>query len=856
MVPYRVFAQPLLQAFAALSVPPRIWQTRLRSLLRYFRGLPLAVRALVATASALLIGATVTSVVLFTVTFHYIYFDRTNLPDIEQFAGFEFPTIGHVYDVNGRPLAEMSREHRSITRYEEIPPIVREAILAAEDKNFFSHNGVDYSAVPRVVEKVRIGTVLNRLMRVGREDKADSLVMFRQGGSTITQQVVRGYFLRNLTDKENSNQLRPGALSYVIGARSAKKLVRKIEEIRLSVWMEEEMTTRFGSKRRAKQEILARYVSFVYMGDGQYGFATGAEHYFGRPLGTFTIDDAGNAAVLAGIPKSPRSYAPSAKNEARVLYRRNQILKLMAKRGFLSHDVARSAEQRPVQWIEAHPDGLGEYNPLRAPAVVDSALDELRSRHWKVGVEDLFQGRIQVYATADARVQRIVNQALERGLEAYEKRHPNARGIIQGSIVVLRNNDASILAEAGGRQFYNQRAASYSDFNRATQSLRQPGSAMKPIVYLAAFRQGPFTLETIVPDQPISIPDGKLAPKSISNYDGRFKGMIPLREALAESRNAVAVWITEQVGIEGVLETARRLGVETPLRPYFTTALGASEVNLLELANAYRTIASGNRARPHVIRQIVRDSGEVVEDSHEERSESVDDGALLLIQEGLRGVVRMPTGTAHALDSNSFPIAVMGKTGTTSNFRDALFVGSTFGPDGITIAVRIGFDDNHSLGPKETGARVALPVFKQIMLSVYQENLIGPAPGFPADMEGRINAYLKATSIEAPPAPQLVPPPPSPGASLTEIHELANQNWWREGGDSEDVTLRWEPIGAQPFGRLDLFNLEQTSTSRNEIMFVDRPFAAAAKLLGFPVSRSGRANPVLTVAAVVPAVRI
>ena len=751
-------------------------RTRLSWLREYFRGLPRAVRTLFITVSMFVICMTVTGAVYLSITLHYIYFDRTDLPDIEQFAKFEFSTIGHVYDLNSQPLAEMSREHRRITRYEEIPAIVRDAILAAEDKNFFSHNGVDYSTIPRVVAKIRGGTVLKRMTRVGRQDKADSLVMCRQGGSTITQQIVRGYFLRDLTEKENSNQTQPGVLSYLIGARSAKKLARKVEEIRLAVWVEEEMTRRFGSKRRAKEEILARYVSFVYMGNGQYGFATAAEYYFGRPLSSFTLDDAGEAALLAGIPKSPLSYAPDARNQARTLHRRNQILELMVKRGVLSQDAARIAEHRPIEWVAVHPDGVREANAPQAPAVVDSALDELRAGHGKSGVEDLFQGRIQVYSTADSRIQRIVSQALERGLEAYEKRHPKARGTIQGSIVVLRNSDAGILAEAGGRQFFEQRAASYGDFNRATQSLRQPGSAMKPFVYLAAFQRGPFTLETIVPDEPISVPDGsRLATKSISNYDGRFKGMIPLREALAESRNAVAIWITEQVGIDSVLETARSLGVKTPLRPYSTTALGASEVNLLELANAYRSIASGRRAHPHIIRRIVRNSGEVVANDLDGYSVSINDDALLLIQEGLRSVVRMPSGTAHALDSHNFPIAVMGKTGTTNKFKDALFVGSTFGPDGITIAVRIGFDDNRSLGSGESGARVALPVFKQIMLSVYGENLAGPAPTFPADMEDRINAYLKGPVMEAPAGQPEIPSAQWPGPTLTEFREVASR---------------------------------------------------------------------------------
>ena len=274
---------------------------------------------------------------------------------------------------------------------------------------------------------------------------------------------------------------------------------------------------------------------------------------------------------------------------------------------------------------------------------------------------------------------------------------------------------------------------------------------MKPIVYLAAFRHGDFTLETLVPDEPISVPTGGAGmPKWISNYDGLFRGPIPIRQALAESRNAVAIWITEQIGIPSILQTSRSLGVQTPLQPYATTALGASEVNLLELATAYRTIASGVLAQPYVIRQIVRDSGEAVgKGEHHRLPLSIAAGALSLIQEGLRGVVRIPTGTAHALDSRGFPIAVMGKTGTTSEFRDALFVGSTYGVDGITVAVRIGFDDNRSLGPNETGGRVALPVFEELMLRVYRDKIAGPVPSFPPQMEQRITRYLQGDAPRA-----------------------------------------------------------------------------------------------------------
>ena len=700
----------------------------------------------------LVIGVIVITATLIAAGFYHVYYDRTNLPDIGPLTRFELLKIGHVYDVNGYPLIELATEYRQIIKYEDIPPIVRDAVLSAEDKNFFSHDGVDYSIIPRILGKVRIGVLVAHLTGLRGHNGSAGPGIFPQGGSTITQQLVRGYFLRdmtvfqNLTNQENSNQLRlgvpfPRALSYLVGARSANMLVRKLEEIRLSLWLEKEMQKQFGSKRRAKEEILARYASFIYMGNGQYGFARAAKYYLGQDLTSLALIDADKAALLAGIAKSPRYYAPTASETGRVLRRRNQTLALMAENGFISQDTLKAAEQRQIPV-----DARNKVKRLRVAAVVESVLEELKTSGPDLNLENMLQGHFQVYSTVDARVQKIVNEALELGLRHYEERHPASKGLIQGSVVALRNLDASVLAETGGRQTYQERSASYSDFNRVTESLRQPGSAMKPLVYLAAFQQGHFNLETMVPDEPISVLDGEtLSMKWIANYDGQFKGMIPLREALAESRNAVAIWIAEQIGIASVLRTSRSLGVRTRLQPFVTTALGASEVNLLELANAYRTMASGIRAQPYVIRKIVRESGQVsADEKHGGAPISVDNDALALIQEGLRGVVRIPTGTAHALDSSGFPIAVMGKTGTTNDFKDALFVGSTYGPAGITVAVRIGFDDNHSLGLKETGGRVALPVFKEILLRVYREKLMGPVPEFPAQMEQNIDTYLKS----------------------------------------------------------------------------------------------------------------
>ena len=317
---------------------------------------------------------------LVSIGFYRVYFDRNDLPDIEAFVRFEFPTIGTVYDANGQPLIELAKEYRKITQYEDIPAIVRDAIIATEDKHFFSHSGVDYSAFPRVLGKVRIRALAARLIGFGGQDEVESPALLPQGGSTITQQLVRGHFLKNLTAKENSHQLQlcrnlTSRAVCLIGGRTVNMLVRKLEEIRLSLWIEKEMQQRFGSKRNAKEEILARYASFIYMGNSQYGFATAAEYYFGRPLATFTADDADEAALLAGIAKSPRYYAPSAKETERVLRRRNQTLALMAANGFISRDNVNSAEQRPIHVIARPKDKM-----LQAPAVLENVLQELKGR--------------------------------------------------------------------------------------------------------------------------------------------------------------------------------------------------------------------------------------------------------------------------------------------------------------------------------------------------------------------------------------------------------------------------------------------------------------------------------------------
>ena len=672
---------------------------------------------------------------------HHVYFDRSGLPDIEPFIRFELATTGKVYDTRGKVLIELAREYRRVVSYDEVPVILRQAVLAAEDKNFFSHSGVEYRALPRVVQK----TVVRSLATWWKGSSGGFRLLLPQGGSTLTQQLVRGYFLQNRASLEDGDVLfgeglMPRLLSAGLGVTATNKLFRKLEEVRLALWLEEEMRRRYGSKEQAKREIFARSASFHYLGNGRYGFAAASEYYFGKPLSSYAPEDAGEAALLAGIIKSPGVYAPVA-GDPRPRRRRNEILALMARNGYIPESLAERCQAEPVRVVARSPV------KTQAPAAIENVFDELK-RHGvdRFGIEDLIQGRISVRSTLDERVQTIVNEALENGLARYEKRHPGAKGSIQGSVVALRNANAAILAEAGGRHVFNDRDARYSDYNRVTGSLRQPGSAWKPLVYLAAFRQG-MDLASTVPDEPIEVSMGAdEGVKWISNYDNQFKGPIPIRQALAESRNAVAVWITREIGLDKVIRTAREMGIRTPLQPYITTALGASEVRLLELAGAYRAMASGVLAEPHVIDRVTDASGAVVYEAPQ-AARPIGSAGLRLIQEGLRGVVRLPDGTAHSLDGRGFPVPVMGKTGTTSDFRDALFVGSTYGTQGITVAVRIGFDDNRTLGEKETGGRAALPIFREIMLRVYQDKLVGPAPHFPREIEEGIDRYLATQAL-------------------------------------------------------------------------------------------------------------
>jgi penicillin-binding protein 1A len=685
-----------------------------------------------------------------------------SFPSLQALTGDPLPTIGRIEDARGEALAEMAVEYRRPTdTADKLPGVLQEALLAAEDKSFFEHPGVDFSALPRIVAKAAVASW-----------HAHRLAL-PQGGSTLTMQLVRMAFLREWTAGEGGPKtIRDTWIdrlaAAVVGVSATNKLHRKVEEIRLALWLERELQDRLGSRKLAKEEILRRYAAYVYLGDGRYGFSAAAEHYFGRPLASFDGKDASSAALLAGIPKWPGRYAPSEANLGACLRRRNHVLELMAQRGYLNEEQRVQSSAQPVRLPVAADDVAAR------SSAVHSVLDAMTGTgDGRVSSMALFEGRIRVRSSVDRRIQELLISSLEDGLKTYETRHPGRRGVVQGSAVVLANSDARILAVVGGRQLFKDRPGRSSDLNRATESRRQPGSTMKPLVYVAAFRHGDG-LDTQVLDAPVAIAmGGGRPPKWINNYDGTFRGLIPLRVALAESRNAPTVRLVTAVGIGEVVRAAHDLGIRSQLQPYVTTGLGASEVTLLELANAYRAMASEVHATPWILERVATSDGLELYRHSDATLRPIHDPALALIQEALRGVVRLPGATAHSLAS--LPEAVMGKTGTTSGFRDALFVGSTFGKGGVTIAVRVGFDDNRSLGDGETGGRVALPIFRVFVERAYERGLLGPAPLFPPAIERDIDAHLRPIA-PAPPEPEIstvASTAPAPDAMDPPVTRLA-----------------------------------------------------------------------------------
>lgn len=557
---------------------------------------------------------------------------------------------------------------RIAVRLEEVPDHLIDALLTVEDRRFYDHGALD----PRRIA----GAALSNL-RQGR---------LAEGGSTLTQQLARTLFLS--TDRT---------------------LLRKIREAVLAVALE---------RRFSKRRLLEAYVNHIYLGqnggEAIHGFGRAARFFFGRDITQLTP---GQSALLVGIIRGPSLYSPH-RHPERARARRDFVLRQMHALGHLDVD-------RLEQELEAAVD-------IRRPPTSDIDarwyVDFLRRELSPAasGLE-LGGGGWTVVSTLSPDLQRAAERSVSEGLERLERLHPGLKAQprpLQAALVALDPSTGGVLAMVGGRSY------GASQFNRATDARRQPGSAFKPLVALAALdprANPPFTLASVLRDEPLML-DTPAGPWCPSNADRAFLGPINLRAALVGSRNVPFARLGLAVGPERIVETARRVGIESPLDPYPSLALGAFEVTLLELTGAYAALAAeGRRMPPRTVQVVLDRTGRTVREPERTGERVVTPAEAYLVTSALRGVVEEGTGRGVREAGYRGPVAA--KSGTTNGSRDAWFVGYT--PE-VAVGVWVGFDDGARVGLPGSGA--ALPIFAEFLLRA-----LGPAGGrdfrFPEGVE-------------------------------------------------------------------------------------------------------------------------
>jgi penicillin-binding protein 1A len=566
-----------------------------------------------------------------------VYAYSRNLPDISKMADFQPSRTTRVYARDGSLLASLYTENRIWVPIAKIPPIVRDAFVATEDRTFYTHHGVDFYGMARAA-------------------LADYQHQRFQGASTITQQLARALFLSNEVS-----------------------VSRKIQEALLAMEIERYYT---------KSEILERYLNLIYFGAGAYGIEAASHTYFGTDVGRLTI---AQAAMLAGLPAAPSDYSPYV-NLQRAKDRQGHVLARMAAAGYITPAQKREAENAPLRLIGERPTGLQSYRYPYFTTYVNHVLNTT------FGTKAVFEGGLEVNTTLDPHLQDLAQEAVRWGVN---RAVSEGIGAHEAALVAIRPTTGEIVAMVGGAGFRLD-----NQFNRAWQAMRQPGSSFKVFVYTAAVDSG-MPATAIVDDAPVSYPNGDGTAWRPTDDDGRYFGPITLRYALAQSRNVVAVKLAEQLGIDRVITYAHRMGVTAPLDPNLSLALGSSVVSPLDMASGYATLADeGVHVDPTAIR-LVKDTygATILDDRFPQETEVVSAGTAYVMSSMLQSVINEGTGYPNAQIGR--PAA--GKTGTTSDYRDAWFVGYT--PD-LVAAVWLGNDDytrmNESYGgniPARTWAR-------------------------------------------------------------------------------------------------------------------------------------------------------
>jgi penicillin-binding protein 1A len=672
---------------------------------------------------AILVGATAGLLLVYT----------TDLPQVDALEAYRPSSITELYDDHERVIGSFALQRRVVASYEDFPPILRDALVSIEDKDFYRHSGINFWRI--------MGAAYRDLTSGGR----------LQGASTLTMQLARNLFLS-----------------------PDRSFHRKVQETMLAIQIE---------RRFTKPQIFTLYANQIALGHGTYGFEAAAQFYFSKPAKQLTLEE---AALLAGLPKGPTVYSPI-NHPDRAQRRRNLVINAMLEDGKITAAQAADSRSAPLVLHLAHdPNSL-------APYFVEEIRRYLENKY---GADQVHEGGLKVYTSLDVELQKAANQAVLDGLAAYERRHgwkghvdnvvangvvldkyfhpdwddePEVNGYIhalvtsagtgiatvkfgrylaalgqtdvawtrqklanilktgdvcyvkilalgangaarvsleqdsgaQGSLLAIDNATGGIKAMMGGRDF-NQ-----SKFDRVTQSMRQVGSSFKPYVYTTVIDQGASPDDTIL-DEPVSFetPSGPYTPH---NYDEKFEGIITLRRALAQSRNIPALKLANKIGIKTVIEYAERFGITARLPPYLPVALGAAEITLMEQTSAYSVFPNdGVRVIPRYITRVTDYEGRVLEEDFPDVKDVISQRTARVMTAMLREVVLHGTGIAAA----KLPFPVAGKTGTTNDFTDAWFMG--FSPT-MTCGVWVGYDEKRSLGAKETGAHAALPIWMNFM---------------------------------------------------------------------------------------------------------------------------------------------
>jgi penicillin-binding protein 1A len=545
-----------------------------------------------------------------------------------------------------------------------------------------------------------------------------------EGGSTITQQLTKVLFLT-----------------------PDKSLERKMKEAVLALELE---------RRYAKDRILEMYLNQVYFGHGAYGVEAAARTYFGKSVSELNVRE---AALLAGLPRAPTTYSPFDHPDA-ARRRRQIVLSRMVDFGAL-----KDADAKRLARAD-----LGLIPPERRRTTGQYFLEYVQQTlEAKYGADMVFKGGLSVYTTLNPTMQLAAEQALREGLKALEGRTKSGKpgDHPEGAIVTIEPPTGYVRAMVGGYDFFR------SEFNRAVQARRQPGSAFKPFIYIAALESG-LTPATRVEDAPVSYavgPNGQAWKPE--NYDRKFRGMTTLQQAIEESINVVTVKVQEQVGLRRTIQVARRFGITSPLEANLSLALGTSDLTLLELTSGYATLANqGQWLAPTTIRYVTDAQGKLLEEHVPESREAISPEMAYVITHMLRGVVER--GTGQAAKALGRPVAA--KTGTTNDYSNAWFVGYT---PRVATGVWVGYDRPRSLGKDETGSRVAVPIWV-----AYMSKVLGDSPKedfpvpervvlVPVDLDPSNEcvrvvtmAFVRGTEPAACGARrQTVPAPPPPGAA-------------------------------------------------------------------------------------------